>query len=355
MAEADKDQKTEEPTPKKLLDARKKGDTASAPEAKHAAMFAAALVVTGGLGAATIVELSELVTGLWGNADELALGSGEAHRFASVLSGRLAMIFAPVLGALMGFALLGGLAQGRPTLSWSRVKPKWSKLGLLSGFKRLFGLKGFVEFAKTVAKLAVVIAVALFVLWPKLVSLESLVGAGPGAIGAFASELVNILIKAVALFVAALTLFDIVYQRRSWLSKQRMSLQEVRDEHKQMEGDPKIKARVRQVGSDRARKRMMAAVPTASVVIMNPTHYAVALKYDPDAMAAPYVVAKGTDLIALKIRETAKAADVPVVESPPLARALHASTEIDQPIPIEHYAAVAEIVGYVLRLADRRN
>jgi flagellar biosynthetic protein FlhB len=133
----------------------------------------------------------------------------------------------------------------------------------------------------------------------------------------------------------------------------KMSLQEIRDEHKQNEGDPKIKAKIRQIGMQRARRRMMAAVPDASVVITNPTHFAVALKYDHGRMNAPTVVAKGVDAVALRIREVATAANVPIVENRPLARALYASVEIDHPVPTEHYAAVAEIIGYVMGLARK--
>jgi flagellar biosynthetic protein FlhB len=160
--------------------------------------------------------------------------------------------------------------------------------------------------------------------------------------------------KAIVLLVVTIAAFDFLWQRHSYLKKMMMSLQEIKDEHKQSEGDPAIKARIRAIGMARARKRMMAAVPGASVIITNPTHYAIALRYDHGAMAAPVVVAKGVDLVALRIREVAKGAGVPIVESPVLARAIYASVAIDRPIPVEHYAAVAEIIGYVMRLAKRR-
>jgi flagellar biosynthetic protein FlhB len=145
---------------------------------------------------------------------------------------------------------------------------------------------------------------------------------------------------------------DYVYQRNRWWNRQKMTLQETRDEYKQMEGDPKIKGRIRAIRNERSRKRMMAAVPEATVVITNPTHYAVALKYDKD-MAAPVCVAKGADSIALKIREIATDNDVPIVENPPLARALYASVDIDETIPTEHFKAVAQVIGFVMRLRQR--
>ena len=353
MSEPDKDQKTHDPTDKKVEDARKKGDVASAPEMRHAAIFAAALVVTGGFGVWAFARLGHILTRLWGGAHDFALEPDGAQSLAGGLLGQMFAVLIPLFGALVAFAVLGGLMQGRPTMSWTRVKPKWSKLSPASGAKRLLGKQALVEFAKTLAKLLLVLCVATTVLWPKAVALDQLVGADPAAIGTAAGGLVVALLKAVAALVGALALFDFAYQRRAWLARMRMSLQEIKDEHKQSEGDPHIKAKIRAIGMARSRRRMMAAVPTASVIVTNPTHFAVALRYDHGKMGAPVVVAKGVDAVALKIREVAGAAGVPIVENRPLARALHASAEIDRPIPAEHYTAVAEIIGYVMRLAKK--
>jgi flagellar biosynthetic protein FlhB len=154
---------------------------------------------------------------------------------------------------------------------------------------------------------------------------------------------------AVIAIITVIAIADYIYQRNRWWQKLKMTVQETRDEYKQQEGDPKIKGRVRQIRMERSRKRMMAAVPQATVVITNPTHFAVALKYDKE-MAAPKCVAKGADAIAFRIRELAKANDVPIVENPPLARALYASMDIDDTIPKEHFKAVAEVIGFVMRL-----
>lgn len=347
----DKDQKTHDPTDKKLADAREKGDIAQAPEMRHAAIFAAALVVTGGVGIYTFSRIGHLLLRLWGSAEEFALTPDGAENFATGVLAYLFAVLAPLLGTLVAFALLGGLLQGRPTISWSRVAPKWSKLSPVSGAQRLLGKRALVEFSKTLAKVAAVGTVATMVVWPRTVALDQIVGADPLMIGKAAGGLVAALLKAVTVLVAAIALFDLVYQRRSWLAKMRMSLQEIKDEHKQSEGDPKIKAKIRAIGMQRSRKRMMAAVPTASVIITNPTHYAVALKYDHGKMGAPVVVAKGVDAVALRIREVATGANVPIIENRPLARALYASVEIDHPVSAEHYAAVAEVIGYVMRLA----
>lgn len=353
MSQPDQDQKTQEPTDKKLADARARGEIASAPEMRHAVMLVATVVVAGWMGTAALHSLSALFMRLWGGADGFRLDPDGAQDFTAGVLGEVSLSLAPLMLMLTGCALLTMFVQGRPTLSWSRVKPQWSKLNPAAGFGRLFGFRALVEFGKTLLKFTAVIVVALMVVWPKAAGIDQLIGSGPEAIGKAAGELVLMMVKAVAVLVGAIALFDFVYQRRSFFKRMRMTLQEVKDEMKQNDGDPQIKARIRAIGMQRSRKRMMAAVPTASVIVTNPTHYAVALKYDHGAMAAPVVVAKGADAIAMKIREVAGAAGVPIVESPPLARALYAAAELDRPIPAEHYAAVAEIIGYVMRLAKR--
>ena len=355
MSEApDKDQKTEEPTEKKLEDARKRGEVAQAPETKHAAMFLAALLVVGWVGSMTMHRLGRVLAHLWANAHDHPITPEGAQNFVTGFVGGVGSAIAPLFGLLFVFALLGGLLQGRPGFAWTRLKPKWSKFNPITGFGRLLGPRALVEFAKTLAKLIVVVAVAFLIVWPKASGIDRLVGASPAAIGAAATDLVFEMLLAVTVLVFALALFDIVYQRHSFRKRMRMSLQEVKDEHKQTEGDPKIKAKVRSLQMQRAKNRMMTKVPEATVIITNPTHFAVALKYDHGAMAAPVVVAKGVDAIALKIREIATENRVPIVENVPLASALYASADLDRPIPTEHYAAVAEVISYVLRLARER-
>jgi len=351
---ADKDQKTQDPTEKKLTDARAKGDVATSTEVRHAVMFIAMIIVVGGLGSWTLAQLGPMLIAMWGSADDYALEPVGAQAFATGIFAALLRALTPILALLFGFALLIMFVQGRPTLSWSRVTPKFSKISPIAGLGKMFGKRALIEFAKTLAKFLVVIVIAAMVVEPKLVGLDRLVGAEPRMIAQAAGEIVRAMIQSVGMLVGAIALFDFVYQRRAFFNRMKMSLQEVKDEHKQSEGDPKIKAKIRAIGIQRARRRMMAAVPTASVIVTNPTHYAVALKYDHGAMAAPVVVAKGMDEIALRIRDIAKAAGVPIVESPPLARALYASAMIDRPIPTEHFKAVAEIIGYVMRLSKRR-
>jgi flagellar biosynthetic protein FlhB len=306
------------------------------------------------MGSQALGRATPLLARLWGRADDIRLDAGTAQHFATVILGAAALALAPLFALLFAFAMLTGFSQGMPTLSWSRVGLKWSKLSPIAGFGRIFGMRSVVEFAKTLLKLCAVITIALYVVAPQAVGLVQLMGGEPGAIGVTATAIVTAMVKAVLILVGAIAAFDLLYQRFSFFKRMRMSLQEVKDEYRQSEGDPAIKARIRSIGMQRARRRMMAAVPGASVVITNPTHYAVALKYQHGTMVAPVVVAKGADAVALKIREVARAANVPIVESPVLARAIYAVVDIDHPIPAEHYAAVAEIIGYIMRLAKRR-
>ncbi len=353
MAESEKDQRTQEPTSKRLEDARKRGEVAMAPEMRHAAMLIGALVVTGGLGASAFAGLSTMLVRLWGDADEFRVDPEGAQSLMTGIALHFLWSLLPVFGVLVACAIGIGFLQGPFTISWTRLSPKWSKFNPVSGLGRLFGKRALIEFSKTLAKFSGIAFVVMTVLRPRLVGLDQLVGYTPGALAHAAGSLMFEAVRAAAISVAVLAMADFIYQRRAFLQRMRMTLQEVKDEHKQSDGDPKIKAKIRQIQMQRSRRRMMAAVPTASVIVTNPTHYAVALKYDHGQMAAPLVVAKGVDAIALKIREIAKEANVPIVESPPLARALFASVEIDRPIPIEHYAAVAEIIGYVMRLAKK--
>lgn len=283
MSQPDQDQKTHEPTDKKLSDARERGEIASAPEMRHAVMLVATVIVAGGMGSAALHSLSSLFVRLWGGADSFRLNPGGAQSFATGVLGEVSLSLAPVMLMLAGCALLTMFVQGRPTLSWSRVAPQWSKLNPAAGFGRLFGVRALIEFLKTLLKFTAVIVVALTVVWPKAAGIDQLIGSGPEAIGKATGALVLSMVKAVAVLVGAIALFDFVYQRRAFLRKMRMTLQEVKDEMKQNDGDPQIKARMRAIGIQRSRKRMMAAVPTASVIVTNPTHYAVALRYDHQA------------------------------------------------------------------------
>jgi flagellar biosynthetic protein FlhB len=236
-------------------------------------------------------------------------------------------------------------------LVWSAqtLKPTLSKISPMSGLKRVFGKQAFANLIKGLVKLTLLGAVISAIMWPERNRLEALVRLDPSDIMATIRALSLRLLGATVALLAIIAAVDYLYQYRQWFERQKMSLREMKDEFKATEGDPHVKSRIRALRQARMKKRMMAAVPKASVVITNPTHYAIALQYD-KGMTAPVCVAKGVDALALKIREVAGENDVPIVENPPLARALHATVKIDEEIPVEHYQAVAQVIGYVMRL-----
>jgi flagellar biosynthetic protein FlhB len=246
-------------------------------------------------------------------------------------------------------AICGNVVQHRLVFTAEGLMPKFSKISPMEGAKRLFGKQAWANLLKGLIKLAAVGSVMGMVFWPERHRLDAMVRMDPAAIMEISRSLSLHLLGTVVAMLAIVAIADYLFQYRTWFERQKMSLQEIKEEFKQTEGDPHIKGRLRQLRDARRKKRMMAAVPSASVVITNPTHYAVALKYD-RGMAAPVCVAKGVDSIALKIREVAAANDIAVIENVPLARALHAAVKIDDEIPVEHYQAVAEVIGYVMRL-----
>jgi flagellar biosynthetic protein FlhB len=265
----------------------------------------------------------------------------------------LALMMAPILGVLMMMGVAGHVLQHRPVFSASRLAPDFSKLSLISGLKRMFGLEGLTNLGKGLIKMGIVGVAVWTTVWPLRLTLQNALTQSPVAI---AAELMHVVIQmmiAALCVLAVIAAGDYFLQRYRFIERNRMSKQEIKDEFKQAEGDPLIKAKVKQIRAERAKKRMMAQVPKATVVIMNPTHYAVALKYESGKMAAPVCVAKGIDSLALKIREVAEENDVPVVENAPLARALYATVELDEPVPAEHFKAVAQVIGYVMRLTGQ--
>jgi flagellar biosynthetic protein FlhB len=265
---------------------------------------------------------------------------------------RLGLLAAlPVLALAMIGAIAGTMLQSRGLVSAKGLKPQFSRINPASGIKRLIGAEGGIELVRTLIKLTVV---GLSLWWalgdPR--ELRASLSLGPGDILHLMVRAAKDLVIAAMIAFAAIALLDYLVVRFRHLHKLRMTRQEVRDEVKESEGDPIIKGRIRNLRMARARRRMMAAVPQAAVVITNPTHYAVALAYDENSQAAPKVVAKGADAVAARIRALAEESNVPLVSNPPLARALF-KLELETEIPAEHYQAVAEIIAYVWRLRGR--
>lgn len=350
MAEdSDSSDKTEDPTQKRLDDAHERGDVAKSQEVNTWFMIAGGTLVLSSFGASAGQGILAPLRNLVANA--AVMPTDGASLIA--LTGQIGLALLAALGVpfllLMLAAAAGNMVQHRPVWSAEALKPKLSKLSPLAGAKRLFGKQAAANFAKGLFKIVLLGAVMLAILWPQRNRLEPMVRQDPATLLGETTGLTLQLLAAAVALLAIVAIADFLFQYRQWFQKQKMSMQEMKEEFKQSEGDPHIKARIRQLRMARMRRRMMAAVPQASVVITNPTHFAVALKYE-RGMSAPVCVAKGTDLIAFKIREVAGAHDIPIVENVPLARALHAAIDIDEEIPVEHYQAVAEVIGFVMRL-----
>lgn len=352
MAEADDGSKTEQPSHRKLTRARSQGQVIQSREINSLFMLStgAAIVLLMGPGLASRMEAT-LARFL--DVAGLISGGGVLWEAVGALLGEIAKAFILPLLLLVIAAVAGSVLQTGLVLATDKIGFDLSRLSPAAGFKRLFSLRSGMEFFKNLTKVAVVMGVSGWLLAPELRRMPSLISLDPASLAAEIHRLMAHLCLGVLTLIAALALLDYGYQRLSFMRQMRMSKQELKEENKQAEGDPMIKARLRQIRMERARRRMMAAVPTASVVVTNPTHYAVALKYEMGSKGAPRVVAKGADLIAKRIRELAEENEVPLVENPPLARALYATVELDHEIPPEHYRAVAEIISYVFRLKGK--
>lgn len=354
MSEEDKSQKTEEATPRKLEEARKKGDVVKSMEiAGFVVLFAGtAAFATMGQGGATF--LAERLSGFFAHGHALGMEPADMSGLMRMTMITAGLVLAGPVALLFVAALAGHLAQAGFILSAEKIKPKLDKLNPIAGVGRMFGPAGMANFGKGVAKMAMVGAAAGIAIWPRRGELTGLASAPLQAVLPMVFEAVLALLIASLVVYAVIAVLDYIGQRHSFMQKQRMSRQDIKDETKQSEGDPQVKARLRQIRADRSRRRMMAAVPEATVVITNPTHFAVALRYEEGETPAPICVAKGVDAVALRIRALAKEHDVPVVEDPPLARALFASVELNDVIAPQHFAAVAKIIGAVLSMAGRR-
>ncbi|MEI4472004.1 EscU/YscU/HrcU family type III secretion system export apparatus switch protein [Frigidibacter sp. MR17.24] len=360
MAEGDedKDQRSELPTEKRMRDAREKGDVPSSREAGAMmtafGMFllmvfvlpATAPRITGGLAA-----LFEMV----GQA-HVGRGTAGLSDLRDLLSGYLlaiAIAAAPVFGVLILAAAVAVLIQGEIVVAAERIRPQLSRLSPMAGIGRLFSWNTLIEFAKSVTKVLIVGAVAVWIAWAAIDRLLPGVEMLPESLPAYLSGYAGRMLIGCSIFLVPVAILDIIWKRIQWMRKLRMTLQEVKDERKDAEGNPEIKAKRMQIRRRRAQQRIAQAVPTATMVLTNPTHYAVALRYDRGIDPAPVCVAKGADLVAARIRKIAHDNDIPVIENRDLARALHAAVEVDDVIPEQHWQAVAELVSFVIDLRRR--
>jgi flagellar biosynthetic protein FlhB len=353
MAESDDSQKTEDPTGRKLQEARDQGQVAKSPEVNNLLMILAltlAVVVFGGGMARDIVNMS---LPFIETPDMVPTDIGHLTTMGWKLLGMILLAGAAPLVIALFAAFGAGYLQFGLILSGESLMPSLEKISPLAGLKRIFSMRSLSDFLKGLLKIVVVGAIVYVVVTPSVGDLHKLIGMEVIQLLGVIADLLKRLLFTVFAAMVVIALADVLYQRYEHIKGLRMSRQEIKDEMRESEGDPMIKGRLRQLRMERARKRMMAEVPKADVVVTNPTHYAVALKYDAQ-MASPKVVAKGVDQVAQKIREIAKEHDVPVVENPPLARGLYAAVDIDQEITPEFYKAVAEVIGYIYRMKRRK-
>ena len=348
MAEDDTE-KSLDPTQKRLQEAHERGDVVKSQEVSTWFVMAGATLIVMAFSGSTSSGIMTTMRGLIANSYDIRV---EGPGFIAVIAKLGREVIAATafpLGLLMLAALAGNLVQHQLVWSAEGLKPKFSKISPKAGLGRLVSKQALVNFAKGLAKLGLLGAVIGALLWPERSRLEGMVTVDPSVILVITHVLTVKMLGTVVAILAVIAAMDYFFQYRQWYERQKMSFAELKEEYKQTDGDPAVKGKIRQIRQSRMRKRMMAAVPTASVVITNPTHYAVALRYE-RGMNAPICVAKGADLIALKIREVAREHGIPIVENAPLARAVYATAEIDQEIQPEHYKAVAEVIGYIMRL-----
>jgi flagellar biosynthetic protein FlhB len=347
--ERDETERSEDPTQKRLDEALERGDVTKSQEVNTWFVLAAATLILLSFSGSMSADITKMLGGLVGQAHNIPVdGRGLLHTMQTLGLQTIAAVAVPFVLLVLA-AIAGNMVQHRLVWSAEQLKPKLSKISPGAGFKRLFSKIAVANFVKGLIKLGLIGAVMTALLWPKRDQLDVMVTMDPAAILALTRTLSLEMLGMVVAILAIVAAADYFFQYRQWFERQKMSVRELKEEFKQTEGDPAIKAKIRQLRQTRMRKRMMAAVPKASVIITNPTHYAIALQYE-RGMNAPVCLAKGIDNIALKIREVAAEHRIPVVENPPLARALHATVEIDEEVPPKHYKAVAEVIGYVMRL-----
>ena len=351
--QSDDSQKTEEPTPKKIEESRKKGQVALSREINNWIMLFTGTIVVLAIGPSS---LSALKIHMQGYIEKAHVMPSVPGGFGFVLGDSfwavMGILTLPLIVFLIA-AFLGPFLQIGPLFAPETIKPDISKISPMQGFKRLFSLRSIMEFVKGILKISIIGVVGVILLYPFYDKVDHMIGLPLATMMDELQSLILRLMSGILVVLLVVAVIDLIYQRFEHHKKMKMTKQELKDEYKQTEGDPHVRAKLRQLRQEKARSRMMQAVPEADVVITNPTHYSLALKYDPDEMDAPILIAKGVDDLAMRIREAAKENDIPLYENKPLARVLYDTVEVDQMIPQEHYQAVAEVISYVFQLKGK--
>lgn len=355
MADSDQTaEKTEEGSEKRVNDALEKGNVPFSREASVFCSLSAMLAIVSLALANNMRTLTETLAQLFANPERTIFATPAdtitVFGFATTAASDFLL---PILIILVLSGLVAALAQGLPRVALERITPKWSKISPMAGLKRMFAIDGQIEFLKSLAKFLIVSVVIGIVLSNDLEAVIQTLFVDPAALGGLTLGMVGRLLAGSLVAFGVLTAGDLVWSRFRWRRDLRMTKQEVKDEFKQAEGDPFFKAKRRSLALDRSRRRMIAAVPKATLVIANPTHYAIALRYVREEGGAPVVIAKGQDLIALKIREIAEDNNIPVIEDKALARSMYDHVEVSQLIPAEFYKAVAELIHFLQSRGSR--
>lgn len=342
-------EKTEKATPKKRQDSRKKGQVAKSQDINTSVTLLAVFLVLIGSGSYMLTSLTDLITHSFETYMAMELTEANTGTLLLEVIVEMGKILAPVLAVALAAALVSNFFQIGFLFSTEAIQFKLDKLDPIKGFKRIFSIRAIVELLKSILKIAFVGLVTFMVIWGRL---DEIIGLSQKTPASAMAVIADITVKVglyAALALLFLSIFDYVYQKFDYEKNIRMSKQDIKDEYKNIEGDPLIKSKIKQKQRDMAMQRMMQEVPNADVVITNPTHFAIAIKYDESKLDAPFVAAKGVDFIAQKIKAAAREHDVMMIENRPLARALYDQTEIGQPIPEEFFKAVAEILALVYK------
>lgn len=345
---ADKESKTEAPTDKKIRDAIEKGNVPVSREAPIFASFVALLIILVFVTKQRVSALAEKLALFIDNPRSFSLATGtDAAFLIQTVALEAGYFILPMVLVLMIAGLSSSILQNVPQVVYERIRPQWSRISPMSGWSRIFGRQGQVEFLKSVFKFFTIAIVSILLLQSEQYKVVNAMFSDPSLVPEMILTMAIRLVSAVSIATIVLVAADLLWSRFRWQRDLRMSRQDIKDEFKQAEGDPLVKARLRSLAQDRSRKRMLAAVPRATVVIANPTHYAIALRYNREETTAPLVLAKGLDLVAIRIRETAEKHGVPVVEDKALARSMYDHVEVDRMIPPDFYRAVAQILFFI--------
>ena len=354
MPQGSDQEKTEPATPKRLQEMREKGQVAKSREVPSVAILIASLLVFYFLGSSMFKQFMDLMQWVFNSSGSLQIEETNITWLLIELFRRGLKIMAPLMVALVVVGLLANYLQVGFIFSVEAITPKFSKLDPIKGIAKMFSKQTLVELLKNIFKVVIVGGVTYLTVRGELEHILPLMDMEIWSIMTYIGSVCFKILLRTSWVLIVLALLDYVFQKWDFLQEAKMTKQEVKDEFKQREGDPLIKSRVRQVQREMARRRMMEAVPKADVVITNPAHLAVALEYNPQQMAAPKVIAKGTRLIAERIKEVARENQVPILENKPLAQALFSGVEIGKEIPMVFYKAVAEILSYVYQLKNKR-